>query len=252
MDGESRVKMRDYIVNRGWTEQQHARSEAQYREGEKAAAGFSKYWELSNPRVLSSISEAQILALEPVLGRTLVEDLMQGKRKLSSPESIKAATIDDELFKVVASEAGLKPYEKNLSPDKKEYLGRLRNEVEASIDVAQRQSGKVLNREEKEKLMRSMVDKKVMTDEWGRDPSLPAAVIKPEQRSKVYVPMNDIDPQWLKGAINYMRSNGNIPIDWTDDKAKQAMRGRLERAYAISITGGSSAEGKKALEGADE
>lgn len=252
MDGEARVKMRDYMVNRGWTEQQHARSEAQYREGEKAAAGFSKYWELSNPRVLSSLSEAQILSLEPVLGRTLTEDLMQGKRKLNSPENIKAATIDDELFKVLASEAGLKPYEKNPASDKKEYLGRLRNEVEASIDVAQRQTGRALNREEKEKLMRSMIDKKVMVDEWGKDPSLPAPVVRPEQRSKIYVPLQEIDQQWLKGAINYMRSNGNIPLDWTDDKAKQAMRGRLERAYAISITGGSSDEGRKALEGADK
>lgn len=252
LDGENRVKMRDYIVNRGWTEQQHARAEGQYREGEKAAAGFSKYWELSNPRVLSTISESQILALEPVLGRTLTEELMQGKRKLNSPESVKAAAIDAELFNVIAADAGLKPYEKQMSLEQKEYLGRLKNEVEASIDVSQRAAGKALNREEKEKLMRSMVDKKVMVDEWGNDPSLPAPVVRPEQRSKIYVPMNDIDQAWVKGAINYMRSSGLIPLDWTDDKAKQAMRGRLERAYAISITGGSSDEGRKALEGADK
>lgn len=249
LDGENRVKMREYIVNRGWTEQQHARAEAQYREGAKATAGFSTYWELSNPQKLSSMSESQILALEPVLGQTLTEDLIKDKRKLNSPESVKAATIDAELFNVLASEAGLKPYEKLQSPEQKEYLGRLKNEVEASVDVAQRQAGRALNREEKEKLMRSMVDKKVLVDEWGKDTSLPAPVIRPEQREKIYVPMNDIDQSWIKGAINYMRSAGLAPIDWTDDKIKQAMRGRLERAYAISITGGSSDEGRKALEG---
>jgi hypothetical protein len=252
LDGEKRVQMRDYIVGRGWTEQQHARAEIQYREGAKATAGFSTYWELSNPQRLNAMSEAQILSLEPVLGQNLTQDLMQSKRKLSSPDGVKAASMDDELFKVIAADAGLKPYEKTQSDEQKEYLGRLKNNVEASIDAAQRQSGKTLNREEKEKLMRSMVDKKVMVDKWGSDSSLPAPVIRPEQRNKIYVPMNEIDPTWVKGAINYMRSSNLIPMDWTDDKAKQAMRGRLERAYAISITGGSSVEGKKALEGEDK
>lgn len=252
LDGESRIKLRDYIVNRGWTEQQHARQEAQYREGAKASAGFSTYWELSNPQVLSTMSEAQILQLEPVLGRKLTEDLMQGKRKLSSPESVKAATIDTELFNVIASEAGLKPYEKKNSTEDKEYLGRLRNEVEAAIDVAQRQSGKALNREEKEKLMRSMVDKKVMVDRWGSDDELPAPVVKPAMRSQIYVPVDTIDPAWLKGAANYLRSQGIAPMEWDDATIKKNMKGRLERAYAISITGGTSEEGRKALEGKDD
>jgi len=249
LDGKAKTEVRDYIVQRGRGEQQHARMDAQYREGEKAARGFSTYWELSNPQTLNTLSEKQILAMEPVLGRQLTEDLVKDKRKLNSPESVKAATIDAELFNVVAADVGLKPYEKNNSEDQKEYLGRLRNEVEAAIDVAQRDSGKALNREEKETLMRKMVDKKVMLDKWSGDTSLPAPIIKPEQRSKIYVPLDTIDGAWLKGAINFMRSAGYAPIDWSDQQIKQGMKGRLERAYAISITGGSADEGRKALEG---
>lgn len=252
LNGEEKVKLRDYIVNRGWSDQQHARSEAQYREGEKSSQGFSTYWELSNPQVLSTMSEPQILKMEPVIGQKLTQDLMEGKRKLSNPSNLKEANIDSALFNTVASDAGLKPFDKNIDPKQKEYLGRLKNEVDASIDVAQRQGGRTLNRDEKEKLMRGMVDKKVMVDEWGKDPSLPAPVIRPDQRSKVYVPIDQIDGTWMKGAINYMRSSGTAPMDWDDAKIKQGMKGRLERAYAISITGGSSIEGQKALEGADQ
>jgi hypothetical protein len=96
-----------------------------------------------------------------------------------------------------------------------------------------------------------MVDKKVLVDEWGKDPSLPAPVVRPEQRSQIYVPMDQIEGGWIKGAINYMRSAGLAPMDWDDATIKRNMKGRLERAYAISITGGSSDEGKKALEGKD-
>lgn len=249
LDGEAKVKLRQYINENGYSEQQRSRAQAQYREGEKAREGFSTYWELSNPQVLNTMSEAQILKLEPVLGQTLTQELMQGKRKLNSPENVKAATMDTESFNVIAANAGLKPYDKSLSVEQKEYLGRMRNEVEGAIDMEQRRTGKSLNREEKEKIMQTMVDKKVMVDEFGRDPSLPAPVIRPEQRSKVYVPIEQVDKSWLKGAINYMRSTGAAPMEWDDNTISQKMKGRLERAYAISITGGTSTEGKKALEG---
>lgn len=249
LDGDARMELRDYITNSGWTEQQRARAEAEYLEGSKSRNGFQAYWELSNPKVLSGMSEAQILSLEPTLGRTLTSDLMEQRRKLDSPAKIREATIDTDLFNQLASDAGLSPYKKSLGAHEKEQLGRLRNQVKSVIDVAQQMKGGPLSREEKEKVMRSEIERKVMIDEWGKDPSLPAAIVKPEQREKVYVPLNDIDPSWIKGAINYMRSTGQIPVDWTDEKAKQAMKGRIERAYGHSITGGSSVEGRAILEG---
>lgn len=252
LDGENRMKLRDYILANGYTEQQRARAQMSYHEGEKAVQGFSSYWELSNPQVLSGLSEKQILALEPVMGQKLTADLMESKRKLSNPSTLKDANIDASLFNTVAADAGLKPFEKNLAPKDKEYLGRLKNEVEATIDSTQRQTGRSLTRDEKEKLMRSMVDKKVMIDKWSGDYQLPAPVIRPDQRKDVYVPIEKVDSTWLKNAINYMRSQGYAPIEWDDEKIKRNMKGRLQRAYGISITGGSSDEGKRALSGEDE
>ena len=246
LDGEQRIELRDYMVGRGWTEEAHARNELEYVEGLKAKHGYKRFWELSNPRVLSTMSENQIWALEPELGLKLTTDLIKNKAELSSPAKVHEATIDEQLFNTIAADAGLDPYKKN--PDK-EMLGRMRNEVEAIIDQAQQMKKGPLSRTEKEELMRSAIDKKVMLNQWGTDPSLPAAVVKSEDRAKVYVPITEVPQDWMKGAINYMRSSGQIPIEWTDEKAKQAMRGRIERAYGISITGGSSIEGRAALEG---
>ena len=246
---EERTKLRDYIVDAGWTQQQRARSEASYREGEKASAGFQKYWELSNPQVLSIMSEAQIMALVPELGMANTQGLLKMKRSMNTPDKVRAATIDSELFNVLAADAGLDPYTRQMSPGDKEYLGRLRNQVETSIDTAQQQLGRSLTRKEKEEVMRAEVDKKVLVDKWGKDPKIPAAVVRPDQRQNIYVPLKEIDPGWAAQALNYMRSTGSIPVNLTDEEAKKQYRGRLERAYAISITGGTSEEGRKALEG---
>lgn len=252
LDGKERAVVTDYITDNGWQAQQRARAQDSYRSGVKKTAAYSRFWELSNPRVLTTISEEQILAMEPVLGTDLMGDLIQAKRKLNSPENIKSATIDTELFNVIAANAGLNPYSKNLSERDKEDLGRLRNEVEASIDQAQR-AGKIMGRTEKEELMNKIIDKKVLTDGWGTStPSMPAAIVRPEQRSQIFVPIESIDVNWLKGAINYIRSTEPGTSQWKDEDIKRNMKGRLERAYAISITGGGSEEGRKALEGKDD
>lgn len=252
LDGEERIKLREYIVDSGWTQDQRARQQAQYEQGAKSARAYSAYWELSNPKVLSTMSEEKILALEPVLGTKVMGELIEAKRKMADPANVKAATIDAELFNVIAADAGLKPYDKTLSTEDKEYMGRLKNEVEAAIDVAQR-GGQVMGRKEKEELMRSMIDKKVMrSNRWSSDEPLPAAVIKPADRKNVYVPIDQIDSNWLKGAMNYIRSTEPGAANWTDAEIKRGMKGRLERGYAISITGGTSAEGRKALEGKDD
>lgn len=250
LDGDSRTAVRDYMMNKGWTEQQRARAEAEYREGVKAQLSFSSYWELSNPDVLATLSEKQILALEPTLGQERTEDLIKAKRKLNDPAKVHEAKIDTELFNTIAADAGLEPYKTKKSTEEKEYLGRLKNHVETVIDQAQIDLGRKLKREEKETLMRSEMDKKVMYDKgmFSFEKEMPAAVITPAQRDSIRVPLADIDPGWVSDALNYMRSVGSIPMDMSDQKARLAVREVLERAYAVSITGGSSEEGRMILE----
>lgn len=252
MDGGQQAEVTRYIQDRGYTAKRQAEFDRQYEEGEKARNGFAKFWELSNPRVLAGMSESSILALTPTLGQQLTGDLMQMKRKLvSSPTAVHQANIDSELFNTLASEAGLKPFDPKLKPDQKEFLGRLRNRVEAEIDLAQQALGKPLQRDEKEKIMRREIDRKVMISNgiFSPDQKLPAAAIKPEDRSKIYVPIDQIDPAWLKGAINLMKSKGIIPQMMNPIEAQSKFKSRFERAYGWMQTGGDEAGGNAILEG---
>lgn len=248
LDGQDRAQVRDYVLQRGWTEQSRARQDAEYQDGDKARAGFTRYWELSEPSKLSTMSESQILALEPVLGRTLTGQLMEQRRRLAGSKQIQAATIDNDLFNSIAVESGLNPYGKQNASDK-EKLGRLRSRVEAAISMAQEQKGGVVDNDTKEAIMRKVLQPKVMVDEWGSDPQMPAAAVPFGERGNIYVPIAEVDPSWLHGAINYMRSIGAAPMALTDAKIKQQFKDRLEKAYALSLTGGSPEEGRKILEG---
>jgi hypothetical protein len=248
LDGTQREQLRKYMNDMGYTEQSRMRGELEYIEGLKSKHGFRRYWELSNPRVLSTMTENQIWALEPELGHKLTTNLIQARAELSSPAKVLAAEIDTELFNEVADDAGFDPYAKN--PDK-ETLGRLRNEVEAVIDQAQELKGGKLTRSEKEELMHKVVDKKVKEKGLMFDSEMPAAVIKKENWSKVFVPIADVPEDWIKGAANYMRSIGAVPNDpsWTDARIITAFRGRIERAYALELVGAPGSEGRAALEG---
>ena len=249
LPGDQREKLTEYFDNRGWTQQQRARDERRYIDGDKAQAGFGRYWELSNPMVLSAMSENQILALTPELGQTLVGDLMGQKRRMDTPTHLAAATIDSDLFNRIASDAGLPAYEPKPSAKQREQLGRLRNRVETLIGEAQSTVKRPLERDEKEKLMRNEIDNTVMQSKTFGDTRAPAAIIKPEDRGGVYKPIKEIPPAWVGGALNYMRSQGVIPGNMPNSTAQIRFQSRLERAYGHSITGGSAEEGKHILEG---
>lgn len=247
LDGEARVKLRNYIQDRGYTEQQHARAEASYTEGLKAQQSFGRFWELSRPSNLMAMSENEILALEPEIGRELTGRLMTSKRSIGS--NVRDANIDSDQFNVIADSAGLKPYEKSPSAEQKGRLGRLKATVESAIDQHQRVTGRELNRDEKNKLMQQEVDRWVMVNEWGRDPKTPAATLKPKDLENVYVPLKDIPPNITNEYVNWMRSEGVIPFSMDTSKARTLHKGRIEKAMGLRRAGGTREQIEAALRG---
>lgn len=252
MNGAEREQLTEYVQNRGYTAKSRAEHDFEYEQGLKSRAGFQTFWELSNPAKLAGMSEAQILALEPTLGQRLVGNLMEIKRRISTSEGKIAVTVDTDLFN--SSVAGLRikglnPYDAKLSPDSKEKLGRLRNQVESVIDIAQRNAKRELNREEKKAIIDSELSRTVQTPTWGfglfGGNKLPAAVVAPDQRSKYVVPFGDIPPAWSKGMANLLRSEGKVPLKWTDQQIYRNKQKFFERAYAVSSTGGSKDEAMK-------
>ena len=248
MDGIDRVAVKDFVQSHGYTDQQRARAENTYQEGEKARTGYSTYWSLmTNPVELSGMSDSQIAALELTVGSELKNNLLAQKQKLLAPANVREASIDNELFNTFAADAGLEPFAVKQTEVKKEYLGRLRNRVETVIARDQTIKGAELTRKEKQDIMQSEIDRKVMVDTWGRDKQIPAAAITLEQRENIYIPMDDIPTVWIMNAVHYLRSEGVVPTAWSDEKAMKRLKDRLQRAYAISVAGGTADEGRRIL-----
>jgi hypothetical protein len=73
---------------------------------------------------------------------------------------VREAKIDDDQFKQLAADAGLKPFDKTKSESELSDLGRLKNSVETQIDAEQRATGKALTRERKARSRRSSSTRK--------------------------------------------------------------------------------------------
>lgn len=220
-----------------------------YEDGLRERSGMRLYWQYSKPEVLNQMSEAQIMALEPQMGQRLVGSLLESHRKVkSSPDKVIAATIDDDMFKFHASNAGMDAYSPQTDKEKAK-LGGLKEAIGAEISVAQRAKGRELFREEKEEIMKRTIDRKVMVDEWGRDPSVAAVSVLPEDVKNVYVPIKSIPSDWALAQINVMRSNGQVPLNMTDAEALRRMRERLEHGYAVQLTGAPESEIQRIMRG---
>lgn len=221
-----------------------------YEDELRERSGMRLYWQYSKPEVLNQMSEAQITALEPQMGQRLVGSLLEAHRKIkASPDKVLAATIDDDMFKFHASGAGLDAYSPKTDQEKAK-LGRVKEAVEAEISIAQRQKQRELYREEKEEIMKRIIDRKVMIDTWGPGGTeVPAVTVLPDQVKNVYVPLKEIPSDWALAQVNVMRSNGLVPVNMTNEEALRRMRERLEHGYAVFLTGAPETEIQRIMRG---
>jgi hypothetical protein len=250
LPGADQARVKEHVVDRAYTMSQRARAEADRADGESSKANYAEFLRYSSAASLSRMSEDQIISLLPKLGRTLTGSLMEQKRRLDKgDDAVRAATIDDALFDDLAQTAGLKPHEKSKSEDDKAALGRLKNSVMTAIDAEQRATGKPLTRERKAQLMQEQVDRKVRIDVWGRDPEMPAALVKQDDRERAYVPIDRVPAGVVTEGLNYLRSKGKIATGQNDAKAREMFRPRLERAYAARLMGATREQIANILEG---
>lgn len=218
--------------SRAYTREQRA-------DAAKEKAGWVRYWELSEPASLAKMTDAQINAQRGTLGDDHANRLLTQKRALGkSEDAVRAATIDDDLFKTTAQSAGIDAYSPK-TDDQKTELGQLRNAVETAIDVAQQAKGKLLSRDEKATVMHTIIDRKVMLDRWLTDPEKVAAtVVKPEDRAVAYVPIAKIPALPLGQYLNYVRGLTADTQRMTESELKARFGPRIQRAYALRLLGG--------------
>lgn len=266
LTGTEQNQLKQHVLSEQYTAEERSFSRRQRQEELRAQEGFATYWEYQDPKRLATMSDAQVLALQPQIGRQLVNALMTQKRTVTkSEEEIRNATIDDDQFKYIANEAGLKPYDTGLSASQKATLGSLKNGVEEEIARQQGVKGKLLTRDEKATIMKRMIDDKVMLDEWGRDPEKITVTLTPEQRAKAYVPIAQIrerekkamvqanvqGPDFVDQALGWIRKNGLVRnAAATDVEVLKTFGDRIEKAYAARRLGATKAEIEALLRGA--
>lgn len=245
LSGTDQEQVKSYVVGQ-------SRQLSEYAEAERTKKGFAAYWFYSRPEKLSTMSENELLSLEPILGQALTGRLVEQKRTFGkSSDRVLSATIDDDLFKTIAQDAGFKAYDPKLSADDKATLGHLKNTVEDAIARAQERTGKPLNREEKQQVMQTIIDQKVMVDRFARgDTSATIAAMTKDERGRAYVPLEQIPTNNVSEAVNWLRSVGAIDSQTTDAEATKTFQRRIERAVAAQQMGQSRAQVEAILRGA--
>lgn len=260
MSGKAQTAVRDYFQREAehreslaYTRAQRELAQDGVRERHLERAGWSEYWRMSDPQVLSTMTRADILRQLPVLGRDHVNRLLTDQEQLSrNGAAVRNATIDTELFKDIVYQAGLEYVHETPSKQtegQRANLGQLRAFVEGEIARRQQGANRPLTYEEKRTLMQELIDQKVMLRDSGRfwfDAEVPAALVRDDGASRAYVPMTSIPPAAQTEALNYLRG---LNPRLSDAELRARYRDRIERAYAFTLLRRSRREVEAILKG---
>lgn len=260
LPGATQATIRQHVVDRAYELGQRARGltrqdleDQRVSDAATERKTWASYWQYSDPVVLSKMSDAQVLNLTPEIGVEHVNRLMQQRRTLvKSEEAVRTATIDDQLFKSIAAGAGLRPFKPQQTEAEQATLGELKNRVETEIANKQEHVGRALSRSEKEEVMHSIVDQKVMLDWTFGDTSAPAAtVVNPKDQAVAYVPWSQIKPVNQAEWIRVVRSNFPSAQRQSDAEILTRYQARIQRAHAAVVLGLGDAEALRRLQGGD-
>lgn len=226
------------IDDYGYQQQQRRRADVQWQESEIGRQGWAKTYEyLLDPDRTANTSDAQIIALAPQIGRANVDQIMTYKRQLEKPDKVIAARMDNDTFKLLADENGFKasapPAQRNSDDNKR--LVALHAAVNQAVQLKANALKRPLTIEESTAEMRTVLDRRVMVDEWGRDPSRPAVTILPNEVEKVYVPIADVPAPFASEAIRYMKSKGRIPQNMSEPVAREKYGDTIGKAYGARL-----------------
>ncbi len=241
----------DRAASRAAVDEGRAYTADQRTKAKKEEAGWARYWDLSEPETLRKLSSDQLNGFRGSLGDEHVNRLFAQQRTLGkTDDQVRSATIDDDLFKTLASKAGYTPYAPKNDSVKAE-LGQLKNAVETQINTAQEAKGKLLTRDEKQQIMQGIIDQKVMLNVWFTDPERVAATVTDAEKPTAYVPLAKIPPGTLTEYLNYARSLSPTLQTVPDVEIRARFTDRIQRAFANRMLGGSRAEQIAIMQGKD-
>jgi len=266
--GRVQIQVRDYYQRQiehqaNLAYQQEARASARESRAATAEAraerriemaSWASYAADSDPKVLATLTRADILAKLPVRGiantQRLLTDLEQFQRAGSNVE------IERDLFNEIMVNAD-QDYALKTPGQRTEVENAQYGRMLATVNDALAAAGGKLDRNAQRAIMESIVDQKVMIDDgWFSDSETIAAVVNTDDRRAVYVPLDQIDAagQPYKDALNYLRGlplnaqrTGGRPA--TDNELRAWYGTRIEKAIGRSRTGGTRQVIEDALKG---
>jgi len=243
LPGDEQTRIIEHILDRGYTQQQRTKADEDKKNNPDAQA---IYWGIRDSSQIDTLSDNQILALQPHIGTHLVDSLMQERAR---PDRVSAIALDNQIIKDAYLEAGGKPDSK--SPDDKAAMTRLALATKQRIDQIQRDTNKKLTFEEKQKIASEEADRKVIKETWFglSSAEVPLVKVGKAERTKVITPIEQIPQDQISGLVNIMRSRGKIEAWVTDDAAKAKYKNNIQKAYGRYQAGGSQQEILDALDG---
>lgn len=178
--------------SRAAASEQRALAAEQRRERQLLMTNSGKYLEYTDPTKLAGMSRVEVQALRSEFGFEATRHLLDRWDTIQKPGKVAEARMDTEDFNRVARDLlGYDQYTAR-TPQKKSDLGDLKYRVEQVIDMAQRQKGKELTRDEKAVLMKEEMARTVTVGNFLLpNETVPVIQLTPDQVKKVVVPTAD-------------------------------------------------------------
>lgn len=155
--------------------------------------GLDATMKLSNPDALVAMSRDEVINLLPTLGRENTMSLLNKWDSYTKNGTLLSeAKIDNNQFNTFATSAGFKPLDTKQSPEDKERVSNLRDNIERMIGQEQMAKKRPLTRDEKDTIMQREIDKTVMLHNTiFRDTKTPQIAVQPEDYGRAYVNVGD-------------------------------------------------------------
>jgi len=238
----SRASRAAAVENRAYTAQLRA-------ENQKEIDHWGEYYRQADPAVLRTLSRGDIQRQMPTIGREHVGRLLNDLEQLQkSTDAVRSVTVDADMFKDIAFDAGLTYIRKTnaaMKPAERANAGKLLATVKETIAKEQGDKSRALTFEEKQAITQAIVDQKVMVKDWYFDDPVIAALVNPDDLANAYVPFAEItDAKMLSDAAAFLKREAPT---LSPDSA--AYRTRVERAAGRRLAGGTKAQVEDALRG---
>jgi len=145
----------------------------------------------SDPAKLAEMTNEEIIAMAPQIHTTGVKALLKQRAELNDPAKIQQAAIDEDMFKEIASRAGLKVYQKTKTDAEVERIGRFKAFVETRITQMQVEKKRQLSPDEKRAIAERAASDTVMERfTFSSDVAVPMGALTQEELLKTYVEIN--------------------------------------------------------------